>query len=293
MAYGERTGARKAPGEYGVVDMFGLGVAAAFGIAAATFFDLTQSDEGSALLVFNNWVSDASTTLGLGQIPLYAVCLLLMAIGGLSIIVLQPVTMRGAFAQGFGVLAAIMTIAPSDVGLPAPGASTTGPSTETPDEEGDPWGDATMLEEISYAVPAAGTAFSYSTLSARTAVQRTQGYSVRIKITFPDGFPKGTSQMIQEGSLRGQLKNEDTRAKYNLFRNTGAGMSVRSNAIYLSTMIPGSGATAKLVARIEAEGYRIEESRVEVKQGVNPVWNIRMTPGGGPLLVQRLRLPSF
>lgn len=291
MAYGERKNLRKQPGEYGFVDMMGLGLASAFGIAVATFFDLTQSDEGSALFVFNKWIATATSMLGLGDIPLYGVVLILMAVGGMSILYFQPVTFRGAFAQGFGVLAAIMTLAPSDLANPAPGPESMDMMEMMPAGDGEVWPDEADAEGISYQ-PAMAPVYAVpvATSAAPLAVQEL-GYSLRIKITFSDGLGNSYTDMIRNGSLRGRLHNETTNDSYNLFRNSSAGLMYRDDSFYISTRIPGDDPTATLVTRIEAEGYRIIESRFEAKQGVNPVWNIVMTPSGTPLFLQRLRKP--
>lgn len=293
MAYGERKGVRKEPGDFSFVDMFGLGVASAFGIVVATFFDLTQSDEASALFVFNKWLGSATSVLGLADVPLFGVVLILMAIGGLSILFFQPVTMRGAFLQGFGALAAMMTVVPAELGTPAPGVAEGGEMMDLP-EGADPWGDEAVLEEISFrdgsaTAPRSVAAASSSTISMLAA--QSQGYSCRIKIVFPDGLKEPVNDMIRKGSLRGRLHNSTSNATYNLFRNTGANMSTRGNTIYLATLIPGDTPSATLLTRIEADGYRIENSEFQASQGVNPVWTIRMTKSSTPLVLQQLRQP--
>lgn len=298
MAYGDRTGVRKDPGEYGTFDMIGLGLAAAVGIAVATFFDLTQSGEASALFVFNKWVALGLGMLGLGNIPLYGVMLLFMAIGGLSILYFQPLTYRGAFAQGFGVLAALMTLAPSDLGsaMPAPANLPLG-ADDMPMADDD-WGDEVTLDGISARgtapQPTYGTPATLMPAMATTSMMvQAQGYSIRLQLNFPAGFEDNISTMISRGTLRGRLHNEQTKQTYNLFRNTGANLRSNANQIRMTTRIPGDAATTNLVARIEAEGYKIVESRFEATQGANPVWTITMAPGGGPLILQRLRRPYW
>lgn len=303
MTYGERKGARKNPGEYGFFDLIGLGIAAAFGIAVATFFDLTQSDEASALFVFNKWLATVTNMFGFGNVPLYGVVLILMGLGAASVLYFQPVTFRGAFAQGFGALAAIMTLAPSDLGgaMPAPGggAFLEGASDLPPAEGDDVWPEEGTMEGISLPPAWRGAAppslVPVSAASANSAAaEKKEGYSIRMKIVFSDDLETGElEQMIRNGTLRGKLHNEASKKTYNLFRNTGANFKVRDDTIYLSSRIPGEADTATLVARIEAEGYRIIESRFNASTGVNPVWTIRLQPSNTPLLLQRLNRPYW
>ncbi|MEM9422395.1 MAG: hypothetical protein AAF986_07820 [Pseudomonadota bacterium] len=289
MAYGDRRGTRKDPSEYGAVDMMGLGIASALGIAVATFFDLTTSEDTSALLLFNRWLATATEALGLGNIPLYGVVLILMSIGAISILYLQPVTMRGAFAQGFGVLAAITTLAPADLGgaMPGPVSGESAPFDSVPDGDMD-WTDPVVFDGMQapvYRVPVAS--------GAGVMAQQRPGYSLRIQITFTDGNEEDISQMIRQRQLTGRMHDETTKLSYNLFRNSGANLVVRGNQVRLVSRIPGDAPTTSLVTRIEANGYRIVESRFEASQGANPVWSIRLAKSRTPLVLQRLQRPYW
>lgn len=273
MSYGDRN-MRKMPGEFGPVDMMGLGLSAAAGIVAAIVFDLTQHDEGSALFLINKWVARVTEMVGMGAIPLYGVVLMLMGIGAMSILYFQPVSMKGAFAQGFGALAALTTIAPSDLGTALPGGF------EEPlpaPFESAPFEDGAAAIPASFAVPAA---------AAATAVQ--DGYGVRMRIVFPEGLPDDIEQMVDDGTLRGRLHNEETRKTYNLFLSGGGELSYEDGSLRVATRLPGGAAQATLVARIEAAGYEIRTESVAVAQGPNPVWTIEMTPSGQPLFLQRM-----
>ena len=265
MAYGDRN-MRKEPGSFGAVDLMGMGVAAAFGIAAAIVFDLTQHDEGSALFVLNKWVAQLTEVVGMGSIPLYGVVLMLMALGATSILYFQPVTMRGAFAQGFGALAALMTVAPSDLGTALPGG-----------EEDLP---PPAFEEPASVVPAA---FAAKTVAA----SQSQGYSVRIRVNFPEGLDD-IQAMIRKGTLRGKLHNETEGRTYNLFRAGGGELEYENGTLFVTTRLPGEADTATLWARIEADGYAIQVENYLAKQGANPVWVINMRPSGRPLFLQRM-----
>ena len=221
MAYGDRN-MRREPGGFGAVDLMGMGLAAAFGIAAAIVFDLTQHDEGSALFVVNKWVAHLTEVVGMGSIPLYGVVLMLMALGALSILYFQPVTMRGAFAQGFGALAALMTIAPSDLGTALPGAA----KDDLP---------LPAFEEQAEVAPARFAAMSASSASA--ALTR-EGYAVRIRVNFPEGLGD-IETMIRAGTLRGKLHNETANRTYNLFRSGGSDLEFEDGTLFISTQLPG------------------------------------------------------
>ena len=271
MAYGDRN-MRKEPGSFGAVDLMGMGEAAAFGIAAAIVFDLTQHDEGSALFVVNKWVARLTEVVGMGSVPLYGVVLMLMALGAVSILYFQPVTMRGAFAQGFGALAALMTVAPSDLGTALPGG----------DEDLPP----PAFEEPASVVPAAFAGpGAVSTVS--TAATRSQGYSVRIRVNFPEGLDD-IQTMIRKGTLRGKLHNETVGSTYNLFRAGGGELEYENDTLFVTTRLPGDADTATLWARIEADGYAIQVENYLARQGANPVWVINMRPSNRPLFLQRM-----
>lgn len=294
MAYGERSG-RRAGGEYSAFDKIGMGLAAAIGIAVATAVDLVQSDETSALFVFNKWVSKLTDTLGVGGVPLYGVVLLLMLIGALSILYFQPITFRGAFVQGFGVLAAIMTVAPSDLGAPLPGSGEGVATTERFEAlpEGQDVEDA-FGDEINYR-PGRNGASLYP-VAAVIQPEQVGGYTIRMKIVFPEGLEEDMASMIRKGHLRGRLHDETTGRTYNLFRNSGADLVYRNNTIYIVTRLPdvdpqNDREETTLAARVEAAGYKITEERFSAREGVNPIWEIQMTPGGAPLMLQRLQRP--
>ena len=271
MSYGDRN-MRKMPGEFGPVDLMGMGLSAAAGIIAAIVFDLTQHDEGSALFLINKWVARVTEMVGLGSIPLYGVVLLLMGLGAMSILYFQPVTMRGAFAQGFGALAALTTIAPSDLGTALPGAQ---------DEALPP----AFIEDAPEfgAIPA-----SYAVSAAATTMQAREGYGVRMRIVFPDGLADDIEQMVDDGTLRGRLYNEETRRSYNLFLSGGGELDYEGGVLRVATRLPGGAAQADLTVRIEAAGYGLRTESVRVSQGPNPVWTIEMEPSGTPLFLQRM-----
>ena len=279
MAYGDRN-MRKEPGSFGAVDLLGMGLAAAFGIIAAIVFDLTQHDEGSALFVINKWIARLTEVVGIGAIPLYGVVLILMGLGALSILYFQPVTMRGAFAQGFGALAALTTIAPSDLGTALPGGGAEDlppPAFEQP----------ATTQPASF-VAAAGTSSTTNVASATASLARAEGYAVRIRVNFPDGLSGDIAGMVQRGTLRGRLWNETAGRTYNLFRSGGGELEFENGSLFIETVLPGKAETATLWTRIEAEGYAIQVENYMARQGANPVWTVNMRPSGRPLFLQRM-----
>lgn len=288
MAYGQKK-APKSLEEYSVVDKLGLGVASAVGIAVATFVDLTQADDASALFVFNKWLTSFTGMLEIGNPPLYAVVLILMAIGGLSVTYFQPVTLRGAFATGFASLAVLMNLAPAELGEPLPGTGGDMPTGDFVDDL-PPAGDGgdVMLEDISFSLPRSSASLAVSSTFVQTAAE---GYNVRIKINFPEGLEQDVTTMVRRGTLRGRLHNESTNATYNLFRNSGAELDYRNNTLYLATKLPGKAPMTRLVARVEAEGYCIQEESFQAAKGANPIWEIDMVSGCMPLVIQRLNRP--
>lgn len=278
MGYRERK-AKFDGGEMTLVDIVGLGLASALGIVAATFLDLTQAAEASSLFALNKWFSMFTVLIGLGQLPLYGVILVLMVVGAFAIVFFQPVTLRGAFVQGFGLLAILTTIAPSDLGRSLPGLPQDSPAPEP-----------SVVNEVGYS-PRSGLAQQ----AALTLEPDQPGYTLRMRIELPNGLPDGksASELIASGDLRGKLYDEGAQQAYNLFLNSGADIDVGDTYIAIATRIPGEAPQAKFVARLEVKGYRIVESRFDANAGRNPQWQIRMQPSRTPLLFQRLRRPYW
>lgn len=290
MAYGERRGT-KSPGEYGFADYFGFSIAGSLGIVTAMLVDLRQSADTSALFVINRWVADLSTLFGFGELPLYAVVLLMMAIGAASIFYFQPISMQGAFAQGFGVLAALMTIAPSNFGTPldAPMESLPPTAMTMPTERGAVLtsfiGSSTGAEISRHTGGISGQARLMP--ASYTVMQGENGYDITIEINFPDGLRREFDAMVRSGNMRGRLHNKETNKTYDLFKNGGADIKRTPNKLTIRSSVPGMAATTELYARVETAGYAITTEKFEARQGANPVWVINMTPSGTPLFIQR------
>jgi len=265
MAYGEgkRVNAERS---FGMISIFGLGLIASLGIGAAVIVDLLQQREASALFVINRWMLEVTSLLGVQAIPLYILMLVLMGIGGFSVMFLQPVTFRGAFAQGFGLLAIIVTIAPSDLGAPL----------EAPSGQ-----------------PPVGTQSSFEVTPASLAQRGSNAsqdeYQLRIQIEFPEGLNGNIDQMIRRNRLAGKLWNPNTGMRYNLFRNSGAEVTYRDGTLQLRTTIDAGADKGDLWILVEAEGYAIKEQAFLAQKGANGIWRVRMEPSDEPLFLQRLR----
>ncbi|MBB5518631.1 hypothetical protein [Amphiplicatus metriothermophilus] len=286
MPYGVKRG-YKAPGEYGVSDLLGLSLAGAAGIIAAIVTDYQQKGEASALYTINQWVVAASRILGFGDVPLWAVVVGLIALGAGSIFYFQPITRQGAFAQGFGLLAVMMTAVPADLagGLQAiqhedelPGLEPVGIEREAAFRSGDARGGI---------VPAAyrpGEARLYFVQDRRAA----ERYDVHLVVRFPNGLADDINAMIRRGALRGRLHNEDTGQTYNLFRSVGGTVQREGDALVIHAGVPARAQQARLWVRIECENYAIEVQSAQARLGEQLDWTITMQPSSTPLAIQRL-----
>lgn len=281
--YGMKRGI-KAPGEFGISDMLGLGLAGSAGIVAALVTDYQQQGEASALYTINRWVVTAGEILGFGQVPLWAVVLGLIGLGAGSIFYFQPITRQGAFAQGFGLLAVMMTAVPADIGA---GLASTG--AVLPDLE-----PVALEREAAFEGGIMTATFSEGARAENEArvieVQDRQAarYVVELRIDFVNGVPDDIDQMIRKGTLRGRLHNSDTGETFNLFRSAGGNIMMRGDSLIIRTGVPARTASAKLWVRIECESYAIEETSMTATLS-NPLnWTIEMRPSSTPLFIQRL-----
>lgn len=303
MTYGERKGMSKMPGEYSLADLLGFGLAGSLGIVAAVMIDMQQSDEGSALFYISRWFSWFTELIGIGVLPLYAVILALMALGAAAVYYFQPVTMQGAFAQGFGVLAALMTIVPSDLGTPLEAPDMPIIVEEEPETTAQIEAQLTGLVGNAEGMAVRGSLLQqavYTDVSpARYAGTQTVAYQTRqsevkynltIEIVFPNGLESDPDSMIRKGNLRGKIHDDTTGSTYNVFRNSGAIIRQSSDGKMLTVMtsIPGNSNSSRLQSRIEASGYAITVEDFTATTGNNNVWRITLTPSKTPLFMQRL-----
>jgi hypothetical protein len=287
MAYGVKRGVKPA-GEYNTADITGLALASAAGIVSALVTDYNQKGEASAIYTINQWAAQASQIFSLGDPPLWAVVLTIIGVGAGSVFYFQPITRQGAFAQGFGLLAVLMTAVPADLagGLEAI-ATRELPSSAAPTTPADApvGGGAPGVVEANFT-----TAIAREGEARVVAVQNQQQaiYDVVLTITFPNGLPDDVESMIRKGTLRGRLHNQGTGETFNLFRTAGGYLQRQGNSLIISAGVPASTASAELWVRVEADKYRIEVQSRKATVGQRVDWRIQMQPDPTPLFMQRL-----
>lgn len=296
MVYGIKRGI-KDPGDFSFFDVLGLAGAGATGIIAALFTDFQQKGEASALFTINHWLADIGQYVGVAQPPMWMVLTGLVAIGAGSIFFFQPITRQGAFAQGFGLLAVMMTAVPPDLagglyGMDAPPLSRAAPLDTTPAED--------ALEDIeasaddpSKIVRASGDGGAARTFRAAQsgpapALRGAPAYDLRLRIDAPDGLPADISLAIERGELRGRLHNATSGRTYNLFRNAGGALERVGDSLFIAAGVPAEAAEAELWVRIELNGYAIEEQSSMARRGERLDWRITLRPSATPMFIQRL-----
>ncbi len=291
MPYGIKRGV-KAPGDYNVTDLLGFSLAGAAGIIAALITDYRQHGEASSLYTLNQWAVGLGeflgAFLGLGHvhIPLWGVAMGLVAVGAGSIFYFQPITRQGAFAQGFGLLAVIMTAVPTDLA-----SALSAPDDTFFEELGPaPIDEAAYINEdgITQATYRTGAGQSGEAQVTQVQARRTEKYSVYLEIIFEGGVPDNINRLIATGGLRGRLHNEDTGATYNLFRRTGGGFRTQGDSIFVNVGVPARSETATLYVRIECNGHSIEEQSAEATLGQRLNWKVNLKKTDTPMFLQRL-----
>jgi hypothetical protein len=268
MAYADnkRNAASK---DFGPLAVAGLALASALGIGSAVVVEMLQAQDTSSLYMVNRLLLQVTSLFGIEALPLSTVMLLLMGIGAASIVVTEPTTLRGAYAQGFTVLAALVTVTPPDWGVPA-GGPAEGPSMRM---------EQSVRER-----------FEPASLNS-AAAQQAEDYQLRIQIEFPEGLSGSISEMLRRKKLVGKLYNPETGVRYDLFRNSGAEMDFTDGTLRLITSVGAASDQGELWILVEAEGYKITEERFLARSGANPIWNVSMQPSRRPLVVQRLTHP--
>lgn len=288
MAYGVKRGV-KAPGEFNTVDIFGLALAGSAGILAAIVTDYQQKGEGAAILTINQWVSSFASVFNILEVPLWAVAVGMVVAGAASVLYFQPITRQGAFAQGFGLLAVLMTAIPANLG----GILTTSADADLGGLEPIALNGGALnggaLEAKVYNATISTHAVAQGEEARVYTVQDTRGaakYDVNLSVNFAKGLPRDVDAMIRQGSIRGRLHNADTKTTYNLFR--GGAMDRTANSLVFHVGVPARSDSAKLWVRFEVEGYAIEEQSADAKLDERLNWQINMQPSNIPLFIQRL-----
>lgn len=279
MPYGVKRGV-KTPGNFTMGDMMGLALSGAAGIVAALVADYQQSGEASALYTINQWVVQLGDILGYTDIPLWMVVVGVTLLGAGSVFYFQPITRQGAFAQGAGLLAVLMTAVPSNLAGGLQGANDHLPGLE-------PASATTREASVEGRIYKA----NYSTSAQMTLVQNNRDaskYDIHLTVNFPNGLSENVSTMIRRGSLRGRLHNEDTRQTWDLFKSSGGTVRQEGNSLVIHAGVPARSQDAQLWVRVEAQGYaiQIESYSASTRDTVN--WTIDMQPSTTPLFVQRL-----
>lgn len=285
MPYGVRRGV-KSPGEFGITDIFGLGLAGSAGIMAALVTDYQQQGEASAIYTINQWVGALAHMLGFSTIPLWGVSVGLILAGAMSVFYFQPITRQGAFAQGFGLLAVLMTAVPGDF---SSGIEAVFHNDELPGLE-----PVSMSREIAMTGGAGGllTPAVFTPPAARLyqvqATRHGNKYDVHITLNFPNGLADDLDGLIRSDSIRGRLHNENTGETWNLFRTSGGTLHREGDAIHIHAGVPAKSETATLWVRVECVNYAIEERSKEATLGETVYWDIELHPSTTPLFLQRL-----
>lgn len=279
--YGVKRGI-KAPGEFGLVDMSGLAMAGAAGIIAAIVADYQQKGEAAALFKINEWAVQFGSFVGFTEIPLWMVIVGLTGVGAASVFYFQPITRQGAFAQGFGLLAVLLTMTPPNLASGIEGINDSLPGlTETLTREA-----ALEPRIMNASYNAAGGA---SIVPVQSEPDEAAKFDIHLRINFPEGIRGDLSTMIRRGTVRGRLHNENTDETFNLFRSTeGATIRREGDTLIFHAGVPARERTSRLWIRVEMMGYAIEEQSTEATLGEPLEWNVEMKPSNVPLFIQRL-----
>jgi hypothetical protein len=262
-----------------------LGLASAGGIFAALATDFSQKGENSALYKINEWVVAGGRNLGYGDVPLWGVAAGLIGFGAASIFYFQPLTRIGAFARGFGLLAAAMTATPTSLVSGIQGASQLlQPISPTITLE-----QPSLNPEMDDAAPVEAV-YRASEVRAFAVQDLRPGavYDVKLKIVFPNGAPKNYPDLVKRDQLRGRLHNEATKETFNLFQSAGGTITTTKNEILINAGVPAKAKTGTLWVRIEAEGYTIDVQSAKATVGKPLDWTMTLRPSKTPLAIQRL-----
>lgn len=277
--YGVKRGI-KAPGEFGFMDMTGLALAGSAGIIAAIVTDYQQKGEAAALFKINEWVVQLGSLVGFTEIPLWMVILGLVVVGAGSVFYFQPITRQGAFAQGFGLLAVLLTMTPPNLA-----SGIEGFNDSLPGLSANATREASLRPEIVNVSFAQDDARVVPVQDEREAAK----YDVQLRVVFPEGVRGEISTMVRRGTIRGRLHNEQTDETFNLFR-TSEGATIRrtDDALVFRVGVPARADSARLWIRIECMGYAIEEQSAVATLGETLEWTVEMRPSNMPLAIQRL-----
>ena len=260
------------------------------GILAAVLTDLQHRGDNSALFVVARTLAGAAAVIGLASMPLYAVILLLMGVGAAVVLYFRPRGLRPAFMTGFGSLAALTTMVPGYSGEAIGSPEAAGAEAPVPViEEGELTAAAPWANEARIAVAGFAAAEADAPPPALKPAPARRGYTLRVRMTFPDGVPEPIALRIKEGRLKTRLYDPARRKAYNLFLSAGGPVIRDGDTLQVETTIPADTPDGTLMLRVEADGYEIDVSEFRVSTGENAAWEVTMTPTDEPLILQRLK----
>jgi hypothetical protein len=275
MAYGERRGFRN-PGEYRAGDVMTLAASSGAGLTAALATDYVQKGQTSALFKISEWTVSAGRLAGLGDLPLWIVALTLIGVGALSVLYFQPLTRLGAFARGFGLIAALMAATPMELASGLPSSIKYGRGLAP-----------AVYAGVAPANPEFAGAAGEAAVFAVQDVTPDARFNVALRIVFPGAPPADFAEQARTGRIRGRLHNEATKETFDLFRGDGD-IAVAGDSISIAAGVPTNTAKANLWVRVEVEGYAIEIQSAEASLARPLEWTIAMRESKIPLAIQRL-----
>ena len=267
-----------------------LSLVGSAGILSALVMDLQNRGDNSALFVVARSAVYLAALVGVLSMPLWAVIAGLMAVGAGVVLYFKPSGMRAAFAQGFGTLAAVMTLVPG-YGGEAIGVPLDGQDAAPIIREGDADVIAARAEArpiLASIVPAQAQAQAEEAAPGAATVAD-GGYTIKVRLDFPNGPPEPLALRIKQGRLKARLYNPVTGRAYNLFLSAGAPIIREDDRLLVTTTVPSDAPEATLLLRVEAEGYEIQVAEATCEQGANEIWDVAMIPTTEPLLFQRLK----
>lgn len=282
MPYGVKRGV-KAPGDFNLTDIAGLALSGSAGIIAALVTDYQQSGEASALFTINQWAVQLGGLLGFTDIPLWVVVIGMTLVGAGSIFYFQPITRQGAFAQGFGLLAVLMTAIPADLAGGIEGINDVLPGLQS--VEAAPGSGEARIFQANYTDTQARVVDARIVQAQET---RAAKYDVHLTINYPNGLSEDIDAMIRKGNLRGRLHNQDTNETWNLFRTAGGTVRRVGDSLVIHAGVPARSANGKLWVRVETQGYTINIQSYDANVNQPVEWTVDMEPSNVPLFVQRL-----
>ncbi|MEL6360027.1 MAG: hypothetical protein AAFR21_03000, partial [Pseudomonadota bacterium] len=307
MPYGLKRGV-KAPGQFTGGDIAGLALAGATGIISALVADYSAKADTAAIFTLNRWVNGACELLGLGQAAVepWVVILMLIVIGAGSIFYFQPITRQGAYAQGFGLLAVIMTMTPANLADALEGATGLQGLEQLEPISADTASlrEASLVQGTDENAKIASIASSQGSTSNRPTAtdsqearlvqvqqKRSAYYTLELTIQFQGGVQEEIEELIDSGRLRGRLHNKETGQTFDIFRSAGGDIIVEDDTVIIRAGVPARSQQSRLYVRLEANGYAIAEESAVAEIGDLLEWSVVLRESSVPIALQRLRKP--